>query len=185
MIAHSSSLPAPRLRAQHCIRQSRVRRLNSGSRAACAWTALQPNICMKIRRLTPVVGPPIFARLWSRKGAWHTSITGSDGRWQICDNPGGVGVTARADVRSCKDGCDSEPTRHKMSWMVSNNKVSLGCRSSLDSRLPSPGETKMRSPSFIRSAVGASNAPTTSLPFVCRPHAEFHKSNYSSRVQTQ
>ena len=171
MIAPSKPLPAPRLRAQHRIRQSRVRRLNSGSPAACTWTARQPNICMKIRRLTPVVDPPIFARLALRKGACHTSITVSDGRWQICDNPSGVGLAARTDVRSCKDDCDSEPTRHKTSWMTSNNKVSLGCRSALDNRLPSPGGvTKMRSPSFIRSGCRCEQR-THDILAVCVPTA--------------
>ena len=186
MIAHSKPLPVRRLRAEHGIFQCRDRRLNSGSQATCTRTALQPIICMKIRRLTPVVDPPIFARLSLCKGACHTSITVSDGRWQICDNPSGVGVTARADVRPCRDDCDSVPTRHKTSWMISNNKVSLGCQSSLDCRLPSPGESlKCIAQASFEAAVGASNALTTFLPSVCRAHAEFHKSNYSSRVQTQ
>ena len=186
MIAHSRPLPAPRAWAAHGTHQTRARCLNLGPQAASRWTALQPIICMKIRRLTPVVDPPIFARLRLCKGACHTSITVSDGRWQICDNPGGVGVTARADVTSCKDGYDRQPTRHKTSWMTSNNKVSLGCRSALDSRLPSPGESlKCIAQASFEAAVGASNAATIFLPSVCPAHAEFHKSNYSSRVQTQ
>ena len=119
---------------------------------ALARHARRLNICMKIRRLTPVALPPIFARLSSRGGACLTSITVSDGRCQICDNPGGVGVTAHAVRASCKDDFDDERTRQPTPWMISNNKVLLGCRSYSDSTLPGPGESiKMQSPSFIRS----------------------------------